>query len=111
MVLTSKFPFVVVEDVVGFVVVFVVLGVVSVGGSVGMEVVGASPPEQTRSSLKMRLLMKGAFEEEKWTIIPISRRVPAVRSPSKLLLVKVHSDPSPETEAIAVSTSSTGELK
>ena len=57
MMLTSKFPFVVVEDVVGFVVVLVVFGVVSVGGSVGMEVVGALPPEQTRSSLKMRLLM------------------------------------------------------
>ena len=55
MMLTSKFPFVVV--VVGFVVVLVVLGVVSVGGSVGMEVVGALPPEQIRSSLKMILLM------------------------------------------------------
>lgn len=109
MMLTSKFPFVVV--VVGFVVVLVVLGVVSVGGSVGTEVVGALPPEQTRSSLKMRLLMKGAFEEEKCTIIPISRSVPAVRSSSKSLLVRVHNDPSPETEASAVSTFSTSELK
>ena len=111
MMLTSKFPLVVVEDVVGFVVVLVVFGVVSVGGLVGMEVVGALPPEQTRSSLKMRLLMKGALEEEKCTIIPISRSVPAVRSPSKLLLVNVHNDPSPETEASAVSTLSTSELK
>ena len=65
MVFTSKFPLVVVEEVVDFVVVGVVVGVVSVGGSVGIDVVGAFPPEQTRSSLKMRLLMKGALEEEK----------------------------------------------
>ena len=100
-----------VEDVVGFVVVLVVFGVVSVGGFVGTDVVGAFPPEQTRSSLKMRLFIKGAFEEEKCTIIPISSKVPAVTSLSKLLLVSVHNDPSPDTEAIAVSTLSTSELK
>ena len=70
LILTSKCPCVVV--VVDFVVVLVVVLVVVtvVGGSVGTDVVGALPPEQIKSSLKMRLLMKGA-EAVKWTMIPI----------------------------------------
>ena len=76
------------EVVVDFVVVdvdvdLVVDGVVSgdVDG-VGCSVVGACPPEQYGDSLKMMLLMKG-LDWLKWTMMPISRVVPASMSSSQ----------------------------
>ena len=61
----------------------VVVDVVSVDVvGVGCSVVGAYPPEQYGVSLKMMLLMKG-LDWLKWTMMPISRVVPASMSPSQ----------------------------
>ena len=57
------------------------LVVVDVVG-VGCSVVGPYPPEQYGDSLKMMLLMKG-LDWLKWTMMPISRVVPACMSSSQ----------------------------
>ena len=74
--------------VVFFVVVVVLLVVVvdEAGVVVGLvgSVVGADPVEQIKRSFKIMLLMNGKVGvEEKCTMIPISRVIPAVSSSSQ----------------------------